>query len=203
MENKIYTLPELPYAYGALAPVISEEQLRLHHQKHHQAYVTNANNLAEKLAKARQENAEVDIKAAAKEMSFNLSGHILHMMFWRNLRPASGGQNLPQGKLGEAINLEFGSFDRFKKEFSQAGASCEGSGWAALALDALDGRLLIEQVEKHNANLIPQLKLLLVLDTWEHAYYLDYKNDRAKFIESCWNIFDWDKVQERFERKQL
>jgi len=200
MENKIYTLPELPYAYDALSPLISEEQLRLHHQKHHQAYVTNANNLRAKLTQARQENADVDIKAISKELSFNLAGHILHMMFWRSLRPAGGGQNLPQEKLADAINAEFGSFERFKKEFSQAATSCEGSGWAVLALDTLDGRLLIEQIEKHNVNLVPQLKLLLVLDVWEHAYYLDYKNDRAGFVSASFNLIDWNEVKTRFER---
>jgi len=200
MENKIYTLPELPYAYDALAPLISEEQLRLHHQKHHQAYVTNSNNLLAKLAKSRAENTEADIKAISKEFSFNLSGHILHMMFWHSLRPA-GGKTAPDEELANAINLEFGSFARFKKEFTQAAAGCEGSGWAALALDTLDNRLFILQIEKHNVNLVPQLKLLLVLDVWEHAYYLDYKNDRAKFIEAAFSLIDWTNIESRFARK--
>lgn len=198
MENKIYTLPELPYAYNALEPIISEEQLKLHHQKHHQNYVTQANNIRAKIEAARKNKTDFDVKATIKEFSFNLSGHILHMMFWRNLRPVVGGVNMVQGKLAAAINDNFGSFDQFKKEFAQAAISCEGSGWAALAFDTLDGSLFIEQTEKHCLNVIPQIKLLLVLDVWEHAYYLDYKNERSKFVDCFWEIVNWSRVEERF-----
>lgn len=195
MNQKNYQLPELTYGYAELAPFISEEQLRLHHAKHHQAYVNGANAIFEKLAKARTEKSDLDIKAILKELSFHVSGHILHSLFWRNLAAASRGGGEPAGVLAEKINSEFGDFERFKKEFSQAALTVEGSGWAALAESIDDGRLLIMQIEKHNVNLLPQFKILLVLDLWEHAYYLDYKNERAKFISAFWNIVNWSEAE--------
>lgn len=196
MQDKNYELPELTYGYGDLAPFISEEQLKLHHAKHHQAYVNGANAVFEKLAKARQEKIDLDMKAALKELSFHVSGHVLHSMFWRNLAPvAQGGGGEPSGVLVEKINGEFSDFERFKKEFSQAALTVEGSGWAALGQSLDDGRLLIMQIEKHNINLLPQFKILLVLDVWEHAYYLDYKNERAKFIEAFWKIVNWSEAE--------
>ena len=190
-----FTLPKLPYEYNALAPYISEQQLKLHHDKHHQTYVNGANAAFEKLDKARKESAEIDVKAVLKELSFNVGGHILHSIFWENLAPAgkgSGGQ--PSGAIADLINKEFGSFDRFKKEFTMAAASTEGSGWAALAMHPCVGRPLIMQIEKHNVNVYPTFNILMVLDIWEHAYYLDYKNERPKFIEAFWNIVNWDQV---------
>lgn len=198
MTQKNYQLPELTYGYNELEPYISEEQLRLHHDKHHQAYVNGANSLFEKIVKARQEESDLDMKAVLKELSFHAGGHVLHSLFWQNLAPvAKGGGGEPGQALREKINGEFGDFARFKKEFSQAALSAEGSGWAALAQSLDDGRLLIMQIEKHNINLLPQFKILLVLDVWEHAYYLDYKNERAKFIESFWNIVSWPEVEKR------
>ena len=195
MPTKNYSLPELPYGCGELAPFISEEQLKLHHNKHHLAYVNGANAIFEKLDKARQDKTDLDMKATLKELSFHLAGHILHSMFWRNLAPAEkGGGGLPDGILAEKINSEFGSLERFKKEFSQAALTVEGSGWAALAYLRKTDRLIIMQIEKHNANLFPKAYWLLVLDVWEHAYYLDYKNERAKFIEAFWQIINWQEI---------
>jgi len=198
--NKFYSLPDLPYAYNALAPHISEEQLKLHHQKHHQAYVNGANAIYEKLDKARKENADLDIKATLRELSFHLGGFKLHNLFWENLAPAGkGGGGAPKGTLLKAINGEFGKFERFKKEFTLAATSAEGSGWAALTFCKKTGRPLIMQIEKHNVNVFPGYRILMVLDVWEHAYYLDYKNDRAKFVESFWNIVNWEEVGRRLE----
>ena len=198
-ENRLYSLPKLPYDYAALAPYISEEQLKLHHQKHHQAYVNGANAVFEKLDKARKENTDLDMKATLKELSFHIGGFKLHNLFWENLAPAGkGGGGVPKGELSKAITGEFGSFDRFKKEFTQAASSAEGSGWAALTYCRKTGRPLICQIEKHNTNVFPGFDLLMVLDVWEHAYYLDYRNDRAKFVDTFWNIVNWDKVGERF-----
>lgn len=191
-EPNLYALPGLPYGYGALQPYISEEQLKIHHQKHHQAYVNKANEMIQKIHSARMEKADFDAKATAKELSFNVSGHYLHSLFWKNLKPAEKGENAPKGGLMDELMKEFSNFDRFKKEFSQAALSCEGSGWAALAFCRETGRLFIAQIEKHNINLFADLPLIMVLDVWEHAYYLDYKNDRAKFIEGFWNIANWD-----------
>ncbi len=199
--DKFYTLPQLKYGYGDLAPYISEQQLMLHHQKHHQAYVNNTNAILEKLDKARLENSELDMKAVLKELSFNLAGHILHSIFWQVLAPVNqGGGGEPSGELAEAIKDEFGGFARFKKEFSQTAISCEGSGWAVLSYDWQTKRPLLMQVEKHNLNLFPAFRILMVLDVWEHAYYLDYKNERAKFVEAFWQIINWSEVNNRFNK---
>jgi Fe-Mn family superoxide dismutase len=199
--TKLYSLPKLPYDYKDLTPHMSEEQLRIHHSKHHQAYVNGGNGLLERLDKARKENAEIDIKATLKELSWNIGGHVLHSLFWGNLTPAGkGGGGKPASPLSDALSREFGSFERFKKEFTQAASGVEGSGWAALSLDRLTGRPLVMQIEKHNTNVYPTFKILMVLDVFEHAYYIDYKNDRAKFIETFWNIVNWNEVNQRFQQ---
>ncbi len=192
---KTFSLPKLPYDYNALEPYISEQQLKLHHDKHHQAYVNGANAAFEKIDKAREENVLLDVKAVVKELTFNTGGHMLHSIFWENLAPAGkGGGGQPSGELADIINTFFGSFERFKKIFSSAASSVEGSGWAALAVHPCIQRPLIMQIEKHNVNLYPNFQILMVLDVWEHAYYLDYKNERPKFVEAFWNIVNWDRV---------
>jgi superoxide dismutase, Fe-Mn family len=200
-ETRLYSLPQLPYGYRDLEPQISEQQLTIHHQKHHQAYVNGANAILQKVDKSRREGGDLDIKATLKELSFNIGGHILHSLFWENMAPpGKGGGGVPKGALGDAISREFGSFDRFKKEFSQAAVSGEGSAWGALTFDNKTKRPIVMQIEKHNVNVYPDLRILMVLDVWEHAYYLDYKNDRAKFVEGFWNIVNWDMVSKRFEK---
>jgi Fe-Mn family superoxide dismutase len=199
MEKKFYVLPDLPYAYNALEPYVSEPQLRLHHDKHHLAYVNGANAILERLDKARKEEGALDVKATLKELSFNVGGHILHGLFWGNLAPAEKGGREPGGALGDALKGEFGSFERFRKEFTAAATSTEGSGWAALALCGQTQRPIIMQVEKHNVNVYPHLRILMVLDVWEHAYYLDYKNERPKFVEAFWKTVNWDEVDRRLE----
>jgi Fe-Mn family superoxide dismutase len=198
-DKKFYSLPELPYAYNALEPFISETQLKIHHDKHHAAYVKGSNAILERLDLARQAGSDVDMKATLKELSFQAGGHILHSLFWQNMAPAAKAGKEPGGAVADALKEEFGSFERFKKEFSAAAASTEGSGWAALARCGMTGRLLIMQIEKHNVNVYPMLRILMVLDVWEHAYYLDYKNERPKFVEAFWNIVDWDEVNRRLE----
>jgi len=198
--GKLYVLPKLPYGYGDLSPYMSEEQLRVHHSIHHQAYVNGANAVLKKLESARKESADVDVKAALKELSWNVGGHVLHSIFWRNLAPPGKGGGRPGGKLADLIEGEFGGFERFKKEFSQAAITVEGSGWAALTLCKLTGRLLIMQIEKHNVNVVPGCPVLMVLDVFEHAYYIDYKNRRADYVEAFWSIVDWDEVDKRLEK---
>jgi len=198
--TKFYALPKLAYGYKDLQPYISEQQLTIHHQKHHQAYVNGANAILEKLDKSRKEGTDMDVKATLKELSWNIGGHLLHSLFWGNLAPAGkGGGGKPSGVLGDAIDKEFGSFERFKKEFTQAAASVEGSGWAALTLCRQTRRPIIMQIEKHNMNVYPMFRILMVIDVFEHAYYIDYKNDRAKFIEAFWNIVNWNEINQRLE----
>jgi len=197
---KFYALPQLLYGYDQLQPYISQEQLTLHHQKHHQAYVNSANAILERLDKARKEGADFDVKATLKELSFHIGGHLLHSLFWANMAPSGKGGGKPKGTLDAAIEKEFGSFDRFKKEFSLAATSVEGSGWAALSFCRLTNRPIIMQIEKHNTNVYPMFTILIVIDVWEHAYYLDYKNERAKFVDAFWNIVNWDEVNKRLGR---
>jgi Fe-Mn family superoxide dismutase len=195
-----YTLPRLGYELKALAPHISEAQLTLHYQKHHQAYVTGANALFEKFDRARKDGSDLDMKATLKELSFHAGGHRLHTLFWGNLAPAGkGGGGEPKGAFAKAVMDDYGSFARFRKEFTAMATSVEGSGWAALTFSRTANRLIPVQIEKHNVNIPPGSPLLLVLDVWEHAYYLDYRNDRAKFVEAFWNIVNWDEVNRRYE----
>lgn len=196
-----YKLPELPYGYKDLEPYISEEVLKLHHDKHHAGYVNTANDLIGKIQEARNKGEIIDFKSVLKSLSFNVAGHILHETFWKVMASEKSGKNKPVGKILEAIEKEFGNFERFKTEFSETAKSVEGSGWAVLAYHkehGENGSLAIIQIEKHNVNVVPEQKILLCLDVWEHAYYLDYKNDRAKFIENWWNIVNWEEVEKRF-----
>jgi len=192
-------LPKLPYNYQDLEPYISEEQLKIHHEKHHQGYVNGANAIFEKLEKARKDGVDLDTKSTLKALSFNIGGHILHSLFWPSLAPTGKDGGKPGGVLGDAIKKEFGSFERFKKEFSQAAVSVEGSGWAALSFCRQTNRPIIMQIEKHNTNIYPMFRILIVLDVWEHAYYLDYKNARAKFVDAFWNIVNWDEANKRLK----
>jgi len=189
---KSFSLPKLPYAYDALAPYMSEQQLTIHHDKHHLAYVNGANAIFDKLDKTRKENTELDMKATLKELSFHIGGHLLHSTFWENMAPPGKGGGKPGGAIADLLMKEFGSFERFKAEFTKAAVSVEGSGWAALAMQQCVDRPLIMQVEKHNVNVYPAFHLMMVLDLWEHAYYIDYKNDRAKFVEGFWNVVNWE-----------
>ena len=198
-KTKFYLLPKLPYGYKDLEPHVSEGQLRTHYEKHHQAYVNGANTILQKLDKAREEGADLDIKSTLKELSFNIGGHLLHSLFWENLAPAAQGGGKPVGTIGNAIDKEFRSFERFKKEFTQTAISVEGSGWAALTFCRGTGRPIIMQIEKHNTNIYPMFRILMVLDVFEHAYYLDYKNERAKFVEAFWNLVNWETVNMRLE----
>ncbi|MBS3055487.1 MAG: superoxide dismutase [Candidatus Aenigmarchaeota archaeon] len=195
---KKFELPPLPYAYEALQPVISKEIMTLHHDKHHAAYVNGANAALEKLEKSRKGEMEIDMKATLRDISFNLSGHNLHSMFWPNMGSNKGGT--PGGKIADQINKDFGSFASFQKEFSAAAKTTEGNGWAVLAFHPQTEQLFVIQLEKHNVAAIPGLRPLLVLDVWEHAYYLDYKNDRAKYVDSWWNVVNWDDVEKTFSK---
>ena len=198
-QPKLYILPKLPYDYADLQPYMSKEQLTIHHDKHHQAYVNGANAILQRLDKARKEGTDLDVKSTLKELSFNIGGNLLHSLFWNNLAPPNKAGGKPTGALGEAVDKEFGNFDRFKKEFSQAASSVEGSGWAALTICKQTKRPMIMQIEKHNTNVYPGFHILMVLDVFEHAYYIDYKNDRTRYIEAFWSIVNWNKANERLE----
>lgn len=192
-------IPSLPYKYDALEPIISEEIMRLHHMKHHQGYVNKANAALDKLQKSRKGEIELDIRATLRDLSFNLNGHVLHSIFWPNMEPPTDN-NKPGGLIADKINESFGSFDRFKVEFSSASKSVEGVGWGVLVWDPMTESLVVIQVEKHNLMHITESTVLLVLDVWEHAYYLQYKNDRGSYVDSWWKVVNWDNVDQRLQK---
>lgn len=200
MAKEFYKLPPLKYGYDELEPYISEEQLRLHHDKHHQSYVNNVNSILEMMDKARKEGTDFDNKAVSKALTFNLGGHALHEYFWWEMTPAEKASEEPVGELFDEIKENFGTFERFKKEFSQVASSVEGSGWAALAYCGDTHRLDLVQIEKHNVNVLPDFPIIMALDVWEHAYYVDYKNERGKFIDAFWNIVDWEVLDNWFKK---
>ena len=193
-----YTLPDLPYDYGALEPHYSGEMLELHHDKHHAAYVTGANATLEKLAEARDKGEFGTIVGLEKTLAFNLSGHVLHSNFWTNLSPDGGDK--PDGDLGSSIDENFGSFDAFKAQLTQASTTVQGSGWGVLAWEPLAGRLLVEQVYDHQSNIGQGSVPVLVFDAWEHAFYLQYKNVKADYVSALWNIVNWPDVAARLQK---
>ena len=193
-----HELPPLPYDYDALDPHIDEQTLRLHHDKHHQAYVNGLNKAEEELAKARNAGDFSLIKHWEKTAAFHGSGHILHSIFWKCMCPPGQAKGKPAGHLLEAIERDFGSFDTFKAEFTAATVEVEGSGWGVLAYRPLDGKLVILQAEKHQNLTQWGVVPLMVCDVWEHAYYLKYQNARADFVRAFWNLVDWEYVGERF-----
>ncbi len=193
----VYTLPELSYDYSALEPHISARIMELHHSKHHQAYVTGANTALEQLAQAREEGNFGAINLYEKNLAFNLGGHINHTAFWANLSP-EGGE--PAGDLATAIDENFGSFDAFKKHFAAVAMGVQGSGWAILAWDSIGSKLIIVQLYDQQGNIPMGLVPIVLLDVWEHAYYLDYVNARADYVAAWWNIVNWKDAGERLAR---
>jgi Fe-Mn family superoxide dismutase len=197
MDLKAYTLPELGYDYAALEPIYSREMLELHHDKHHAAYVKGANRAVENLAEARDTSDYGIINQLQKDLAFNLSGHILHSLFWRNMSPKGGGE--PKGLLASVIKGSFGGDGALREQLSRAATSIQGSGWAALCYEPLGRKLIVEQIYDHQGNLGNAAVPLLVLDMWEHAYYLQYKNDKQRWVKRFWDLVDWQDVGARFE----
>ena len=191
-----YTLPELTYDYAALAPHISATIMELHHSKHHQAYVTGANTALDQLAEARDSANLANVNKLEKDLAFNLGGHTNHSIFWTNLSPNGGDK--PTGDLAAAIDDQFGSFDKFTAHFTAVALGVQGSGWAVLAYDSIGQKLIIVQFFDQQGNLPAGIVPLLMLDVWEHAYYLDYKNVRADYVKAFWNIANWSNVSDRF-----
>ena len=195
-----YSLPDLQYDYGALEPHISGKIMELHHDKHHGGYVKGANTTLEKLAEAREKDNFTQLGALEKALAFNLSGHVLHSLFWQNLTPKGGDR--PSGELGEAIQRDFGGFEKFRKQLTEAASTIQGSGWGALVWEPLGQRLLTVQIYDHQSNITQAGMPLLVLDAWEHAYYLQYENRRPEYAEAIWNVINWADVAARFARAQ-
>jgi Fe-Mn family superoxide dismutase len=193
-----YTLPDLPYDYAALEPHISGKIMELHHDKHHATYVAGANTALEKLAEAREKDDFAAVNLHEKNLAFHLGGHTNHTVFWNNLSPEGGGQ--PDGELAAAIKDQFGSFEAFQAQFGANANAIQGSGWSVLAWDSIGQRLAIFQLFDQQGNIPVGIIPLLMLDMWEHAFYLDYLNVKADYVKAFWNIANWQDVAARFER---
>ena len=191
-----YTLPELPYDHAALEPHYSAKVLELHHGKHHAGYVSGANTTLDKLAEARSKGDFAAINQLQKNLAFHLSGHVLHSLLWKNMSPKGGGQ--PDGELGAAVREFFGSFDGFRSQLTEAATNIQGSGWGALAWEPLGKRLVVEQVYDHQGNIGSGTVPLLVLDMWEHAYYLQDLNVKGDWVKAFWKVVNWEDVAARF-----
>lgn len=191
-----YVLPELSYDYGALEPHISGKIMELHHDKHHAGYVKGANEALDRMDEARKKEDFTRIAAFEKSLAFNLSGHVLHSLFWQNMAAKGGGR--PQGELKRAIDRDFGSFEAFQRQMVAAASSIMGSGWAALVWEPVGKRLLTTQIYDHQSNLSQAGLPLMVIDAWEHAFYLQYQNRKTEFFEAVWNVWNWQDIGRRF-----
>ncbi|MVA76896.1 superoxide dismutase [Auraticoccus sp. F435] len=192
----VYTLPDLPYDYSALAPHIAPEIMELHHSKHHATYVAGANTALEKMAEARAAGDFANINKLEKDLAFNLGGHVNHSVFWKNMSPDGGGE--PDGELAAAIDEFFGGFDGFRAQFAANAAGIQGSGWSVLAWDALGQRLNMFQLYDQQGNVPVGQVPVLQLDMWEHAFYLQYKNVKADYVSAWWNVVNWADAAQRF-----
>ena len=193
----VYTLPELPYDYAALEPHISAKIMELHHDKHHKTYVDGANTALEKLEAARDADDFGAINKLEKDLAFHLGGHTNHTVFWNNLSGDGGGE--PEGELQAAIGEFFGGFGKFQSHFSQNATAIQGSGWSVLAWDSVGSRLNIFQLFDQQGNIPVGTHPILMLDMWEHAFYLDYLNVKADYVKAFWNIVNWQDAQARFD----
>ncbi|MCE7009053.1 superoxide dismutase [Kibdelosporangium philippinense] len=191
-----YVLPDLDYDYGDLEPAIIGEINELHHGKHHAAYVKGANDTIEKIDEARDKGDFGSIVGLETTLAFNLAGHSLHQVWWKNLSPNGGDK--PTGELAAAIDEFFGSFDKLRAQLNAAATTIQGSGWGILSWDPVGQRLLTQQLKDHHANLSIATTPLLAFDVWEHAYYLQYRNVKADYINALWNVVNWEDVNQRF-----
>jgi Fe-Mn family superoxide dismutase len=192
-----FILPPLPYDYDALEPAIDAQTMKLHHDIHHNGYVKGLNRAIAKLEEARNSGDVSMVKHWSKELAFHGSGHFLHVIFWKNMKPSGGGE--PTGLIAEKIKSDFGNFEAFKTGFSAASKSVEGSGWGILGYHPMAGKLMILQAEKHQDLTIQGIIPLLVLDVWEHAYYLKYQNRRGEYVNNFFSVINWDDVNQRLK----
>ena len=196
----VYKLPDLAYSPGALEPHYSGEIVSLHHDKHHAAYVKGANDTLAALDVAREAGDFSTINMLSRSFAFHVSGHVLHSIFWTNMSPDGGGR--PEGELATAIEECFTDFDSLQAQLTAATVDVQGIGWGALAWEPVAGKLVVEQIHDHQGNIGAGSVPLLVIDSWEHAYYLQYKNVKADYVKAFWNIVNWPNVAERFAAAQ-
>jgi Fe-Mn family superoxide dismutase len=175
--------------------------MELHHDKHHAAYVQGANAALGKLHDQREKGDFSVISMLEKYLAFNVSGHVLHSVFWTNLTPDGGGE--PSGDLGELIDTTFGGFLSFQQQMTQAATTIQGSGWALASWEPVAGRLVVQQVYDHQGNHGQGTVPILAIDAWEHAFYLQYENRKVDFVDAIWNVVNWADVAERLRRARL
>ncbi|GJM44458.1 MAG: superoxide dismutase [Gemmatimonadota bacterium] len=192
-----HALPPLPYDYKALEPHIDEQTMRLHHDIHHKGYVDGLNAAEAKLAAMRDSSDFAAVQAVQRALAFHGSGHFNHVIFWENMGPNGGGT--PAGDLGSQIQKDFGSFDKFRAHFSAAAATVEGNGWGMLGWNPMAGHLMVLASMNHQNQGVHGTIPILMLDVWEHAYYLKYQNKRPAYVEAWWNVVNWENVAERFD----
>jgi Fe-Mn family superoxide dismutase len=195
MENPIYTLPDLRYDEGALEPHLSGRIMELHHGKHHAAYVKGANTALERLHEIREKGDFTAISMLERNLAFNVSGHVLHSVFWTNLSPDGGGE--PSGDLAELLDGTFGGVAGFRQQMTEAAATVQGSGWALASWEPVAGRLVVQQVHDHQGNHGQGTVPVLAIDSWEHAYYLQYENRKADYLSAVWSVVNWEDVAHR------
>lgn len=199
--NMLCELPALDYDYKEFAPYMSEEQLRVHHGKQHRMHVDGANKIITQLGRSRPKEPLVDsaIKVTLEELCFHISAHLLHSLFWGNLSPERTGGGKPNGRLTDALTKGFGDVERFKKEFAKAAIGKECSGWVALSYSRKNRRPVIVQFEKYDGRVCPMRSILMVIDVFDHAYQVDYKNDRVGFVKAFFHLLNWNAVNRRLE----
>jgi len=198
MQQTNYQLPDLPYDFNALEPVISAEIMELHYSKHHKTYVTKLNEALEKYHEAESKNDVSNMIALQNAVKFNGGGHINHSIFWTILCPKSQAKGSPSGKLLDAIKKDFGSFDDFQKKFNDKTVAIQGSGWGWLGYNKNMKELQIATCANQDPLSTTGLFPLLGVDVWEHAYYLQYKNVRPDYVKALWEIFNWDEIEKKF-----
>lgn len=201
-EFKKYELPPLPYKLNALEPYISEQIMDVHYNGHHKGYVNGANTTIEKAEKIVKGEAQgYDLQGVIRNLTFNINGHKLHTIFWNNMgAPGSKGGGTPGGALADLINKQYGSFDRFKQAWNESMKSLTGAGWTVLYYDRESGRLVPITVENHFINHIVELPVILIVDEFEHAYYLQYKSNRNAYLEAWWNLVNWEEADARLQK---
>ncbi len=198
--SDFYELPELPYGYADLEPVIDAQTMEIHHSRHHQGYINGLKAAEEALAAARASEDYGLIQHWSRKLSFHFGGHVLHTLFWQTMAPPdSSGTGGPSGELATAIDRDFGSFDAFRGQFSAAARTVEGSGWALLHYRPQDNRLVVAQAEKQHDLAMWGATPILGIDVWEHAYYLRYQNRRADYVDAWWQVVNWNRVAELYQ----
>jgi len=198
---KRYELPPLPYKTDALEPYISKDILEVHYGGHHKGYVNGANSTVERIEKIlKGEVTGYDMQGIIRSLVFNINGHKLHSIYWENMAPPGKVGGKPGGALADLLEKQYGSFENFKKIFNEAMRSLPGSGWAVLYYDTENGNLTFTTFENHFMNHIAELPIILIVDEFEHAYYLQYKNNRNNYLEAWWNIVNWDDADRRLRK---